>query len=265
MNNDTNIPSIGLGTYKLTGHECEKTVQQALELGYRHIDTADIYQNHQDIGRAIASWPREQIFLTTKLFVNDLTPARVPIAVHRFLKELKVNYVDLLLIHWPNPEVNLIDTLKAMLSIKEQGLTRFIGVSNFVRFHLELLAPYKFPIYTNQIEFHPYLQRNLLVEECKNLGIKITAYRPLAKGAFEKDPILQKIGSKYGKSPSQIALKWILKKDMLAIPKASTLQHLKDNINIFDFSLNDADMQEINHLDAGQKFCSPEGLPVYDD
>ena len=265
MDNEKIIPPIGLGTWKLYGKECETIVRQALELGYRHIDTADIYQNHQDIARAIKSWPREQLFITTKLFVNDLTPARVPVAVQRFLKELNVNYVDLLLIHWPNPEVNLVDTLKAVLSMKEQGLTRFIGLSNFVRFHLELLAPYKFPIFTNQIELHPYLQRKLLEQECKNFGIEVTAYRPLAKGAFETDPILLKIGKKYGKSPSQVALRWILQQDMVAIPKASSVQHLKDNINIFNFSLNDMDMQEINRLDAGQRFCAPEGLPVYDD
>lgn len=259
------IPLIGLGTWRLNGQECEKVVQQALEIGYRHIDTADVYQNHQEIGRAIQNWPRNQLFLTTKLFVNDLIPERVYESASRFLNELKVNYLDLLLIHWPSPNVNLIDTLKAMLQLKEQGIVRFIGVSNFVRSHLKVIDTHQIPILTNQIELHPYLQRKMLVEECKKLGIIVTAYRPLAKGAFEKDLLMQKIGKKYGKTPSQVSLKWLIQQDICVIPKASSLQHLKDNFEIFDFKLSNKEMQEIDHLDSGKRFCTPEGLPLYED
>ena len=265
MNNKMILPFIGLGTWRLSSNECEKTISQALELGYRHIDTADVYHNHQAIGLAIKSFPREQLFLTTKIFTNDLVPSRVNDAASRFLDELKVNYLDLLLIHWPNPEVNLVETLEAMVSLIEKGITRFIGVSNFVRFHLEAIASYHFPLLTNQIELHPYLQRKSLVKTCKNMGIKVTAYRPLAKGAFEDDPLMQKIGKKYGKTPSQIALRWLIQQDIYVIPKASTFQHLKDNIEIFDFNLTDADMHEIESLDAGKRFCSPEGFPIYED
>lgn len=259
------IPVIGLGTWKLVGEECETVVQQALELGYRHIDTADAYQNHEAVGRAMRPWPRKDIFLTSKLWLNELEPRRVDESVPRFLKELKVEYLDLLLIHWPNPKVNLVETLKAMLALKEKGLTRHIGVSNFVRQHLEMLVPYKFPILTNQIELHPYFQRNLLAKTCKNLGIHITAYRPLAKGAFEQDQKLQKIGLKYQKTPSQIVLKWLIQQGMSAIPKAATYQHLKDNIEIFDFTLSDEDMKEIDNIDTNKRFCAPEGFPVYED
>jgi 2,5-diketo-D-gluconate reductase B len=263
--NEHVVPLVGLGTWKLTGNECQKTVEQALELGYRHIDTADVYNNHEAVGRGINSFPREQLFLTTKLFTNDLTPPKVNAAVPRFLEELNVDYVDLLLIHWPAPDVDLVETLKAMLALKEKGLTRFIGLSNFVRFNLEALDPYKFPILTNQIELHPYLQRKLLVKACKDRGISVTAYRPVAQGAFENDPVMQKIGMKYGKSPSQIALKWAVQQGIPVIPKAAKLQHLKDNLDLFDFVLSDADMQEIDGLDSGQRFCAPEGLPVYED
>lgn len=259
------IPSIGLGTWKLNGIECEKIIQQALEIGYRHIDTADLYQNHQAIGNAIQAWPREQIFLTTKLSIDDLLPDRVYDAASRFLRELKVDYLDLLLIHWPNPDVNLVDTLKAMCHLKEKGIIRFMGVSNFVRSHLESIAPYHFPILTNQIELHPYLQRRLLVKACKEMGIGITAYRPLAKGAFEEDLIMQKIGKKYGKTPSQITLRWLIQQDFSVIPKASKLKHLKDNFDVFDFELSQVDMDEITNLDAGKRFCAPEGFPVYED
>lgn len=259
------IPPIGLGTWKLNGSECEKVVHQALELGYRHIDTADVYQNHEPIGKAIEGWPRKEIFLATKLYLNDLLPLRVKSTAERFLEELRVDYIDLLLIHWPNPNVNLADTLQAMLSLKEKGIVKHIGVSNFVREHLKFLAPYKFPIVTNQIELHPYLQRKALVAACKAGNIEVTAYRPLAKGSFEKDSVMQKIGKKYGKTPSQIALKWLLHQDYSIIPKAASLKHLKENLNLFDFNITPEDMQEIDKLDSGQRFCAPDIVPSYED
>lgn len=259
------LPSIGLGTWKLTGKECEKIVHQALELGYRHIDTADMYGNHRAVGSAIKSFPREQLFLASKISPTELLPSQVYQAVPRFLEELQVSYLDLLLIHWPNADVNMVDTLKAMVSLQEKGMIRYIGVSNFVRFHLKELEPYHFPIVTDQIEMHPYLQRRPLVETCKRMGIEVTAYRPLAKGAFEQDATMQKIGKKYGKTPSQVALKWLIQQDIAVIPKAANLQHLKDNIDIFDFNLDDDDMRKIDDLDSGKRYCSPDGVPIYED
>lgn len=265
MTNSLLIPNIGLGTWQLKGTECEKVIQQALELGYRNIDTADAYENHREIGRAIQAWPRDQLFITSKLFLNDLTPEKVEAATTRFLEELNVDYLDLLLIHWPNPDVDLAETLRAMASLKDKGFIRFIGVSNFVRSNLDALATFHFPLLTNQIELHPYLQRRALVKKCQEMGIKITAYRPLAKGAFEKDPVLNKIGKSHGKTASQIALRWLIQQGFIVIPKASTLQHLKDNLNIFDFSLTEAEMEMINALDAGKRYCAPEGFPVFED
>lgn len=265
MNNKATVPAIGLGTWKLKGVECENIVRQALELGYRHVDTADMYENHQDVGRAIQSVPRQQLFLSTKLWNNDLEPVKVHQTVTRFLEELNVDYLDLLLIHWPNPNIDMAKTLEAMLALKEKGITRHVGVSNFVRAHLEALAPYHFPILTNQIELHPYLQRRQLVQKCKEMGIGITAYRPLAKGAFEEDSIMRNIGKKYGKTPSQVSLRWLIQQGFSAIPKGSSLQHLKDNLNIFDFELSEADMEAVNHLDAGKRFCAPDGVFIPDD
>jgi len=259
------IPSIGLGTWKLRGDECEKIVKEALEIGYRHIDTADMYENHRAIGRAIRGVEREKIFLATKLLMLELLPSQVDKAVPRFLRDLQVDYLDLLLIHWPNPDVDMAETLRAMVEFKEKGLVRNIGVSNFVRFHLEALEPFHFPIITNQIEMHPYLQRRLLVETCKRMGIEVTAYRPLAKGAFEKDTTLQKIGKAHGKSPSQIALKWLVQQDIAVIPKASSLEHLKTNFDIFDFQLTSEEMEAIRQLDSGERYCAPEGYPTYED
>lgn len=261
----SHIPLIGLGTWKLFGDECEKVVRMALELGYRHIDTADIYKNHANIAKAINPWPRHELFLVTKLFIHDLKPEQVEASVPRFLKELGTDYIDLLLIHWPNPEINPADTLEAMLKFKEEGVVKSIGVSNFVTAHLEELAPYHFPLVANQIELHPYFQRKRLVESCKRYHVPITAYRPLAKGAFEEDPTLRQIGEKYGKTPSQIALRWLVQQDIVVIPKASHLGHLKDNLNIFDFQLTQVDMDVIRQLNKDQQFCAPEGFPIYKD
>lgn len=258
------IPLIGLGTWRLYGSECERTVKQALDLGYRHIDTADIYENHSEIGKAIKGFPRDQLFLTTKLATTNLHPNKVREVTIRCLKELGVNEVDLLLVHWPEPDMDLPKILQAMLTLKEEGLAHFIGVSNFVRSHLKEIEPYHFPILTNQIELHPYLQRNTLVSFCEKMGITITAYSPLAKGAVETDPVLKKIGKKYGKSPSQIVLRWLIEKNIAVIPKASSLKHLKDNFFIFDFCLDANDHKEILQLDKG-KFCSSESFSDFED
>lgn len=260
------MPIIGLGTWRLQGAECERAVQQALELGYRHIDTADLYNNHQAIGKVLVNLPREDIFLATKLYIHDLTSDRVPKATIRFLDELGIDYIDLLYIHWPNPEVNLVDTLHAMVSLKEQGIIRYIGVSNFVPFHFDQLAPYHFPILTNQIELHPYFQRKALVAKCKSMGITTTAYRPVAKGQLENDSTLIKIGNKYGKSPSQVSLRWIIQQNINVIPKASNVQHLKDNMNIFDFHLTEDEIREINALDRSERLTHPPAPHIlYED
>lgn len=257
------IPLIGLGTWKLVGKECEQVVQMALELGYRHIDTADLYNNHVAISHAIQSLPRKELFLVSKIYLDNLAPEKVYQAVPRFLDELKTDYLDLLLIHWPDPSISSEITLEALLEMKKKGFVKAIGVSNFVRSHLKVLS--KFPILTNQIEMHPYLQRKELVEEYKKNGIAITAYRPLAKGAFEEDTTLQKMGLKYGKSPSQIALRWHVQQDIAVIPKAANRKHLKENIEIFDFTLDGDDMRKIKTLDADRRFCSPEGIVIPND
>lgn len=259
------MPLIGLGTWKLNGNECENTIKTALELGYRHIDTADQYQNHEAVGNGIKAFPRDQVFLTTKVAVDELLPDQVKKAVPRFLKELQTDYIDLLLVHWPNPDVDLVKTIETMIEFQKEGLVKSIGISNFVRFHLEMLAPYKFPILTNQIELHPYLQRRPLVDMCKKMGIGLTAYRPLAKGAFEEDALLQKIGKAHGKSASQVALRWLVQQDIAVIPKAANINHLKDNLAIFDFILSKEEMDTIEKLEQGKRFCAPSGMPLFED
>lgn len=259
------MPAIGLGTWKLRGEECERVVREAIELGYRHIDTADSYENHREIGKAIDPSIRNQIFITSKLWMDQLEPKEVERTLNRFLEELRTDYLDLLRIHWPNPAINLAETLKAMVLLQKKGVVRFIGVSNFVRANLEDLKPFHFPIYTNQIELHPYFQRRLLVEKCKEMKIKVTAYRPLGKGVFEEDAVIQKIGKRVEKSPSQVVLRWLIQQGFIVIPKASSGQHLKDNLNIFDFQLSDHEMKLMDELDEGTRYCAPNGLPVLED
>lgn len=257
------IPLIGLGTWKLKGQECEKCVTEALDLGYRHIDTADVYDNHRAIGKVIKGVPRNELYLVSKLYLHDLSREKVKAAVPRILEELDIAYLDLLLIHWPHPSIPASETLTAMMDCRQEGLVRSIGVSNFVRSQLDGLN--QFPLLANQIEMHPYLQRKELVQDCLKRGIPVTAYRPLAKGAFEQDPVLIGIGKKYGKSPSQIALRWLIENNIAAIPKASSLQHMKDNISIFDFELDAQDRALIEQLDSGQRFCAPDGMQLLSD
>jgi 2,5-diketo-D-gluconate reductase B len=259
----TGIPLIGLGTWRLCGKECESVVSKSLDLGYRHIDTADYYENHEAIGRSIQRFPRQQLFLTTKIRQEDLAPNQVRKAVARFLKELKVGYLDLLLIHWPNPNVDMGKTLKAMCRLLETGVVRAIGVSNFVRNHLRNFL--EFPILANQIEMHPYLQRKALAAYCKKQGIGVVAHRPLAKGALEKDPVLREIGRAHGKTASQVALRWLVQQDIAAIPKGSSLKHLKANLDVFDFRLSKEEMQKIRTLDMGCHYCAPLVIPYMDD
>lgn len=258
------IPPVGLGTWRLNDEECEKIIPLALELGYRHIDTADIYGNHRGVAKGIKNFNRKEILLATKLFMEDLTPEKVESTTHRFLEELEVDYIDLLLIHWPYPKVDLEKTLEAMEKLKHKGIIKYLGISNFVRSHIHALA-HKFPILTNQIEVHPYFQRRELVKACQEAGIIITSYRPVAEGAFEKDPTMIKIGKHHGKSPSQIALRWLYQKGIPSIPKAAKISHLKDNINIFDFELSSEEMSLIDSLDADRRYCAPSGFPIFED
>lgn len=256
-------PLIGLGTWKLNGDQCVRTIPLAYDMGYRQIDTGDVYGNHQDIAKAIRSLPRDKLFITTKVAFHDLQPANVKQAIPRMLKELDCDYIDLLLIHWPNPELDMNKTLEAMFSFQEHGAVRSVGVSNFMRSNLNKLAD--FPIAANQIELHPYLQSKPLVAACREKGIPITAYRPIAKGAFEADPVLNQIGSKHNKTASQIALRWLVQQDISVIPKAANPLHLEANLEIFEFTLSDEDMTKISELDQNKRFCVPDNMPPIDD
>lgn len=250
------IPAIGLGTWRLFGAECEQSVKLALQLGYRHIDTADYYDNHVAIGHAIKGFPREELFLVTKILGQDLHPNHVRKNCNRFLQELNTPYLDLLLIHWPSPDVPAEQTLEAMVKLIDQQLVRYIGVSNFTIAHLQEIEKRRFPILTNQIELHPQLQEIALVDYCQQKGIIVTAYRPILKGDVNKQPLLNELGAKYKKTPIQITLRWIFQRNIVSIPKASSKEHLQENIAIFDFSLSKEEMKAIASLDIGKRYVN---------
>ncbi|MEN3186218.1 MAG: aldo/keto reductase [Atribacterota bacterium] len=256
----TKIPVIGFGTWDIRGEVGEKAVLSALSLGYRHIDTAEFYDNEERIGSAIrkSGVPREEIFLTTKVWYTHLRWEDVKKSCEESLRKLKTDYVDLYLIHWPTESVPLEETIGAMEKLREEGKIRFLGVSNFDISLLEkALQVASSPVLTNQVECHPYLTQQDLLRYCQEKNVMLTAYSPLARGRLLGDPVLTRIGEKYGKSPNQVALRWLVQRKMVAaIPKAQSIEHQKENLEIFDFALTSEEMEEIGRLDRGEKVAS---------
>lgn len=262
------VPEIGLGTHRLIGKEGEKSIRTALNLGYRHIDTSQMYKNEREIGEAIkrSHTNREELFLTTKVWYTNLEKDDVLKTVENSLRELDTPYVDLLLVHWPNPDINIEKTLEALLSLRDQGKALNIGVSNFPMKELkEVNDEYGAPIFCNQVEYHPFLGQFDLLDYAADKDIMVTAYSPLAQGKVLEDPLLQKLGEKYGKSAAQIALRWLIEQEqVVCIPKASSEEHLKANIDVYDFALEDDDFYAIDDLDKTNRLINPDFAPEWD-
>uniref|UniRef100_A0A7V3YMZ5 Aldo/keto reductase n=1 Tax=Candidatus Caldatribacterium californiense TaxID=1454726 RepID=A0A7V3YMZ5_9BACT len=254
------VPVIGLGTWDLRGDEGYRAVLSALSLGYRHIDTAEFYDNEREVGRAIrdSGVPREDIFLTTKVWYTHLHFQDLVHSCEESLRKLGTDYVDLYLIHWPSEAVPLEESLRAMEKLHKEGKVRFIGVSNFDVALLEKARTLTtLPILTDQVEYHPYLSQKPLLEYCQKHRIILTAYSPLARGRLFGDPLLQDIARKYGKTVSQVVLRWLVEQDMVvAIPKAKDVKHQQENLEIFDFSLTQEEHEAIARLDRGEKVAS---------
>jgi len=252
---DVAVPALGLGTYRLRGETCVETVREALEMGYRHVDTAEFYDNQQAVGRAIrtASVDREDVFLTTKVWRSNLTHDQVLRSARESLDALGLEYVDLLLIHWPSRTVPVEETIAAMTQLHEAGRTRHIGVSNFSVDQLrDAMQVADVPILTNQVEYHPFTGQDALVEFCIENEVMLTAYSPLAKGEVAGDETLTAIGDRYGKSTTQVALRWLVQQEMVAaIPKAASTAHLRENLDIFDFELTDTEMRQVFDYHGG--------------
>ncbi len=244
------VPSIGLGTWRLSGDACAKAVQNALSLGYRHLDTAQMYGNEEDVGRGVSnsSVDREEIFLVTKLSTSNFTHEKVLNSARESLKKLGTDYVDLLLMHWPNPRVPLEETLGAMVGLQEEGSVKHIGVSNFPAPMVEEATEYA-EIFCNQVEYHPRNPQDDLTEQAKELDYLLTAYSPVAKGRIMGDATLEGVGESYGKTPFQVALRWLVQQEKIcAIPKAQSREHQQSNLDIFDFELSDEEMELISGL-----------------
>ncbi|HET6528341.1 MAG TPA: aldo/keto reductase [Balneolaceae bacterium] len=259
------VPEIGLGTHRLHNKECSDIVRAALEIGYRHIDTAQMYKNERSIGRAIgiSNVPREDIFLATKIWHTNLAADDVLQSTETSLKNLDTPYVDLLMIHWPNDQYDLRATIESMLILRDQGKALNIGVSNFP-LHLLKKAndEIRAPIFCDQLEFHPFIDQLDLLDYAIENDILVTAYSPLAQGKVTENEVIQEIAEKYDKSPAQIALRWLIEQEnVVAIPKASSKEHLKENFDIFDFFLDDEDFDRIDELEKGTRLVNPSFAP----
>lgn len=260
------ISALGYGTYPLTGQECTNAVRDAIEIGYRHIDTAAIYNNEEAVGRAIkSSGKRSLLFLTTKVWYTDLTPQGIRKSTENSLKKLQLEQLDLLLIHWPTYNLDIKKTLEVFFKIMDEGKTRNIGVSNFPP-SLFKEACKTGPVFTNQVEYHPYLSHTKLLEICDQEEVFLTAYSPLAQGNIKNDKLLIEIGEKYQKSPAQVTLRWLIQQPrVLAIPQSSSHERRVQNFEIFDFELTQQEMKGISELQRGKRFCNPEWSPNWEE
>jgi diketogulonate reductase-like aldo/keto reductase len=251
------IPALGLGTWQLKGKQCTEVVQLALQLGYTHIDTAEIYGNQKEIGNAIAGFDRKELFLVSKAWLNHLRFDDVLKACNSTLRDLGTDYLDLYLIHWPNKKVPVQETLKAMLQLKKDGKIRAIGVSNFSILDLHEAEQTGAVIATDQIEMHPLLQQKTLWHYCSLRKIPVTAYSPIARGLVLKNETIQKIAEKHGKTAAQVSLKWLLQKGAIVIPKASSREHLQQNLDVFDWRLSGKEVAEVDAIKKEKRVVSP--------
>lgn len=259
LKEDLEIPVLGFGTWQLTDQDCVEGVSHALKVGYRHIDTADAYGNHAQVGEAIAQSDveREDIFLTTKVFRDTLSYDEVHESVKRFLDELQTDYIDLLLIHWPSKSVPVEETLKAMNELQESGVVKAIGVSNFTPHHIEDALATGTEIVLNQVEAHPYFNQKELREFCASKNIAVTAYSPLGRGEVLNDELIKSLAEKYGATPAQVILNWVMARDMIAIPKSSNPERIEENFKSNELNLDEADLTAIDNLPQGERIVNP--------
>lgn len=264
---EASIPALGFGTWQLTGRVCGDRVRDALAAGYRHIDTARMYENEHEVGRGLreSGVDRGEVFLTTKLWIDDLARDRVLSSTEESLARLGTDFLDLLLIHWPSEAVPLAETLGAMRGLQEDGRVRHLGVSNFPPSWLER-ALGEAPLVCDQVEYHPLLGQERLLGAVRRHGLALVAYSPLAHGAAVREKALAHIGERHGKSPAQVALRWLVQQEgVAAIPKAASPRHLRENLEIFDFALEPAEMERIGGLARGERVVDPEVAPDWEE
>lgn len=256
LHNGVQMPWVGLGVYKVKeGEEVKNAVRTALEIGYRHIDTAAFYENEEGVGQAIreSGIPREQVFVTTKVWNTDQGYETTLKAFDTSLKKLGFDYVDLYLVHWP-VKGKYKETYKALEKLYKDGYVRAIGVSNFQIHHLQdVLADCEIKPMVNQVEYHPRLTQKELHAFCRENGIQLEAWSPLMRGEILNEPTIVEIGKKYGKTPAQVVLRWDLQNGVVTIPKSVTPTRIKENADLFDFSLTDEEMKQIDALNLNKR------------
>ncbi|MDY6817499.1 MAG: aldo/keto reductase [Halobacteriales archaeon] len=263
---EARLPALGLGTWQTTGGTCTEIVRTALDVGYRHIDTAQVYDNERAVGVGIeaAAVDRDDIFLTTKVWRSNLRHDAVIDSVQASLDRLGTDYVDLLLIHWPHPRVPIEETLGAMTELQAEGRVEHLGVSNFTMTQLrEAIDVAEEPLVTDQVLYHPLTDQSALRSFCVEHDLALTAYSPLARGDVIGHETLARIGDRYDKTAPQIALRWLVQQPgVVAIPKTTSREHLEENLAVFDFSLTDAEMQRIHELRGSLRRRVQDMLPA---
>ena len=244
------VPIVGLGTWALRGRDCVRLVEQAIGIGYRHIDTAQMYDNEREVGEGVrASGLRAEVMVTTKVQPTMLAPNDLERSVKESLAKLRLDAIDLLLIHWPNPQVPLAETLGAMAKMKREGITRQIGVSNFTVALLEQANKLTSePLVCDQVECHPFLDQDKVIAACRKAGMVVVAYSPIARGGAKGNKVLEKIGKAHGKTAAQVCLRWLTQQGIVVIPRTSKIERLQENFALFDFELSDAEMKEVAGL-----------------
>lgn len=267
--NGAEIPAIGLGTWKLSGEGCARSVAHAIAVGYRHIDTAAMYGNEEAVGEGLraSGEPRERIFVTTKVWYEDISPGRLEQSAEASLRRLGLDQVDLLLIHWPNPAVETADCVRALCAAKRRGLARHIGISNFPSAMIEeALAATSEPLVCNQVEYHPRLSQKAVLETCRAHGLALTSYSPLGRGEIVNAPAVREIASRHGRTPGQVILRWhVQQPGVVAIPKSETPSRIAENLDVFDFALSDGEMAALHAMARPDgRLVDPAWAPRWD-
>ncbi|MBW2983402.1 aldo/keto reductase [Candidatus Woesearchaeota archaeon] len=267
LNTGETIPQVGLGTWQVTGETVTAAVKQAYKLGYRHVDTAEMYQNEEAIGEALKDVPREDVFITSKAWMSHYGKEELRQACRDTLRRLGVEYLDLYLLHWPKEGTDYREAFETLKELQDQGKVKSVGVSNFTVKHLEETLPIAedvgLKISVNQVEFHPHLYQKELLEYCLRNGIVVTAYSPLAQGQLQEDETLKRAASKHGATPNQAALAWLMSHGLVVIPRSKSEEHQRENLAAAELELDPDDLEAIDGIEAEERLISP-GFAEFD-
>lgn len=267
--NGATIPAIGLGTWELRGNVCARIVERALRMGYRHVDTAEAYDNEREVGEGLraSGVTRADVFVTTKVWSDHLAPREFERATKESLTRLRLSELDLLLIHWPSASIPLAETIGALCRMKSAGLTRHIGVSNFtVALVAEAVQLATEPLVVDQVEWHPFIDQSKVRAVCRRYGLAVTAYSPIARGRIAGNDVIERIAAAHGKTAAQVSLRFLIQEGAIVIPRTSRPERLAENLAIFDFVLNEQEMEDIRALaNPDGRIVDWSGAPAWDE